>query len=111
MSYWVSFLLIEALCLVGVLADYYLKLAGEGEAFFNPRPFVIGTVLYSSTAFGWFLIMKYIRLVEAGVIYSVSIVLLLTLLGVLRFEETLGAREIVGISLSVASLLVMSKVL
>ncbi len=101
--------LVELLCIVGCAADYYLKLAGQQPGLLLNRPFLVGFALHSSTAIGWYVALKYLDLSQVGVIYSVSIVLLLALVGVLFFGETLGLREYSGIALAVGALLLMVK--
>ncbi len=109
MSFLLAFLLVELLCVIGVLADYYLKLAGSGSAFVDHALFLKGFLLHASTAVGWFIVLKYMKLVQVGVFYSVSIVLMLTVIGVYHFNEQLNSREILGICFAVASLLLLAK--
>ena len=109
MNIILTLLVVEFLCILGVTADYYLKIAGSGESFVNYKPFVIGFLIHASTAIGWFLVLKYMTLTQLGVIYSISIVLLLTAVGVIYFGEVLRAREVFGIVLAIASLLLMAR--
>jgi len=109
MNLLLAVIIVEILCVVGVVADYYLKIAGSGDTFLNTKPFLFGSLLYAATGFGWFLAMKYMTLVQVGVFYSVSMVLLLTGLGVFKFGETIGTKEGIGIVLALLSLLLTSK--
>lgn len=93
---------------VGVLADYFLKLASDQAQSIQTRNFVLGFVIYSSTAFGWVFVMKHIKLASIGVVYSVSTALLLTALGVLVFKEALKWQEYVGVAMAVGSILLLS---
>lgn len=93
---------------VGVLADYFLKLASEQSPSVPTRNFIIGFLVYSSTAFGWVFVMKHIKLASIGVVYSVSTALLLTLLGVLVFKEALKWQEYLGVAMAVGSILLLS---
>jgi drug/metabolite transporter (DMT)-like permease len=94
---------------VGIVGDYFLKLA-SGE----PRPlatktFLVGLVLYSSTAFAWVFVMRHLKLAAIGVVYSVCMILLLTGMGVLFFDEKLNRYEVAGIVLAVASVVLLSR--
>jgi small multidrug resistance pump len=94
---------------VGVVGDYFLKLA-SGE----PRPlrsgwFYIGFAVYASTAFGWVFVMRHLKLATIGVVYSVSMVLLLTAIGVLFFRESLSAAEVVGLAMAIGALLLLTR--
>ncbi len=109
MHYLMLLLLVEGLCVLGVAADYFLKLAGAGPEFVNTRTFALGFLLHSSTAIGWFLALKYMKLYQVGAYYSVSIVLMLTLLGVYQFQEQLTHQEILGLVLAVASLCLLGR--
>ena len=64
--------------ILGVVGDYFLKLAADEEYSLRTLPFLVGFVVYASTAFGWVFVMKHLKLATIGVVYSVSMVLLLT---------------------------------
>jgi drug/metabolite transporter (DMT)-like permease len=89
--------------LIGVLGDYFLKLASQREHAFRTVWFYLGFALYASTAFGWLFVMKHLKLATISVLYSVSMVLLLTAIGTLVFRESLKLLEVVGIVLALAS--------
>lgn len=93
--------------LVGVAGDYFLKLASQQKSPFASRWFYLGFCVYASTALGWLYVMRHLKLATIGVVYSISMILLLTALGSAAFREPLGAREILGIALAIASLLLL----
>jgi len=92
---------------LGVLGDYFLKIASEREDSLRTPWFYVGFAVYASTAFGWVFVMKSLELATIGVVYSVSMVLMLTLTGVVLFREPLTAYEVVGLILAVASLVLL----
>jgi drug/metabolite transporter (DMT)-like permease len=94
---------------IGVLGDYFLKLASAREQSLRTGWFYLGFVLYASTAFGWVFVMKYLKLATISVLYSVSMVLLLTAIGVVLFEESLSYYELAGIVLALASLMLLMR--
>ena len=98
-----------AFSIVGVLGDYFLKLASENENALRTKWFYIGLIIYSSTAFGWVFVMKYLKLGTISGVYSVSMIVLLTSMGVLFFRETLSYYEIAGLILAVASLILLMR--
>jgi len=89
---------------VGVLGDYFLKLASAREQVLRTGWFYLGFALYASTAFGWVFVMRHLKLATISVVYSVSMVLLLTAVGVVLFGESLNYYELAGIVLAVSSL-------
>jgi len=89
---------------LGVLGDYFLKLASAQEAPLRSKWFYVGFAVYASTAFGWVFVMQRLKLATIGVVYSVSMILLLTVTGVVLFRETLNYYEIAGIIMALASL-------
>jgi len=93
--------------LLGVLGDYFLKLASESENSLKTSWFYIGFVVYASTAFGWVFVMKHLKLATISVVYSVSMILLLTTIGVVLFQESLNYYEIAGLVMAVASLVLL----
>lgn len=96
-----------AFSLVGVLGDYFLKLASQRGHPLRTGWFYVGFALYASTAFGWVFVMKHLKLATISVLYSVSMVLFLTVVGTLVFREALKPLEMVGIVLALASLVLL----
>ena len=106
---WVAVLVTIAFSAVGVVGDYFLKLASENESALRSKWFYLGFAFYASTAFGWVFVMKHLKLATIGVVYSVSMMLLLTGIGVVFFRESLNPSEIVGLLLAVASLFLLMR--
>src|SRR5262245_11007164 len=95
--------------LVGVVGDYFLKLASGREQTLRSGWFYVGFALYASTAFGWVFVMRHLKLATISVLYSVSMVLLLTAVGVVFFKESLNSYEVAGIVLALASLVLLMR--
>ena len=93
--------------LLGVVGDYFLKLASENERPMTTGVFYLGFAVYASTAFGWVFVMKYLKLGTIGVVYSVSMIVLLTFIGVVFFGERLSATEVVGLLMALGSLVLL----
>src|SRR3954462_13349511 len=98
-----------AFSVVGVVGDYFLKLASAKDESLNSPAFYVGILISASTAFGWVFVMKHLKLATVGVVYSVSMVLLLTAVGVVAFKESLNGYEIAGLIMTVASLLLLTR--
>jgi small multidrug resistance pump len=97
------------LALVSVGADSILKLSTESTGKNLIIFFILGLIIYGSTAFGWFFVIKHIDLSTLGVYYSVSTVLFLALVGVFYFKEQINTPEIIGIALAVTSILLLGR--
>lgn len=103
-------LIIVSLSLIGVLGDYFIKVAGNNpDKYINYKYFIIGFFTYSITAIGWFFVMKHIKLSTLGVIYGVTTIVALTLIGTLIFKEHLNAYEILGLILGISSIFLLSR--
>ena len=98
-----------AFSVVGVLGDYFLKLASERERPLGSVWFYVGFTLYASTAFGWVYVMRHLKLATIGVLYSVLMILLLTTVGVVMFRESLNYFEWAGIILAIAALVLLMR--
>ena len=101
--------LLCAFCLLGLMGDYFLKLACGREQPLRTGWFYLGFALYSPTAFGWVFVMRHLKLATISVLYSVSLVLLLTAIGVVLFRESLNYFEVIGIVLAVVSLVLLMR--
>jgi multidrug transporter EmrE-like cation transporter len=95
--------------IVGVVGDYFLKLASEKEYSLRSPWFYLGFVLYASTAFGWVFVMKHMKLATIGVVYSVSMILLLTAVGIIGFRESLNYYEMAGLVMAIGSLVLLMR--
>ena len=105
----IAVLVTIAFSMIGVLGDYFLKLASTRVQPLRTGWFYLGFVLYASTAFGWVYVMRHLKLATISVLYSVSMVLLLTAVGVVVFRESLNHFELAGIVLAVASLILLMR--
>jgi drug/metabolite transporter (DMT)-like permease len=105
----IAVLVTIAFSVIGVLGDYFLKLASAREQSLRTGWFYLGFALYASTAFGWVFVMKHLKLATISVLYSVSLVLLLTAIGVVLFRESLNYFEVIGIVLAVVSLVLLMR--
>src|ERR1035437_9679623 len=103
-------LIIVGLSLIGVIGDYFIKLAGNDPTrYIDLKWFLIGLIVYSSTAIGWLFVMTHIKLGTLGVIYGVTTLVALTLVGVFFFKERLNFYEIVGIIAGLSSIVLLSR--
>jgi small multidrug resistance pump len=97
------------LSLLAVIGDYFLKRASAAETPFRTRMFLIGFVIYASTAFGTVFVFRHLKLATSGVVYSVCLVLMLTLLGIVGFRETLKPGEMLGIAMAIGALVLLTR--
>lgn len=102
-----AYVAVLALTAAAVLGDYFLKLASaEEDALWN-RWFLLGLTVLSATTFGWVFIMRHMKLAAIGIVYSITMILLLALVGVLCFEERLNIAEVAGLALAIAALVLL----
>ncbi len=88
--------------------DYLIKLASSQHGGMLSATFLLGALLYGSTAIGWFLLMRQHSLAMIGVMFSAMSLILLAAMGTLIFKEPFGGREVLGLTLAIASVVVMS---
>ncbi len=106
-----TYSIIVLLCITaGTLGgDYLIKLASAQQGGMTSATFMLGAVLYGSTAIGWFLLMRQHSLAMIGVMFSAMSLILLAAMGTALFKEPFGLREALGIGLAIASVAVMAK--
>jgi multidrug transporter EmrE-like cation transporter len=95
-----------ALTLAG---DYCIKVASGDQDGLSSKTFMLGALLYAMPSVAWFFLMRSHSLAAVGVYYSAAVIILLATLGCLVFKEAFGLREVVGLSLAIASVVVMSR--
>ena len=105
----IAVLVTVAFSMVGVLGDYFLKLASAREQPLRTGWFYLGFALFASTTFGWVFVMRHLKLATIGVLYSVSMVLLLTAVGLVLFGESLNYYELAGIVFALVSLVLLMR--
>jgi drug/metabolite transporter (DMT)-like permease len=104
---WLAVLVTMGFSAVGVVGDYLLKRASAHANPLRAGWFYLGFAVYASTAFGWVFVMRHLKLATIGVVYSISMILLLTGVGVVFFREALSVYEIAGLALAIASLVLL----
>ena len=104
---WLAVLVTIAFSAVGVVGDYFLKRASASEHSLKTTWFYVGFAVYASTALGWVFVMKHLKLATISVVYSISMILLLTVVGVVFFRESLNYYEVAGLAMAIASLLLL----
>lgn len=105
----IGILMIILLSLVGAVGDYFLKIAGNGEKYIDFRFFIVGFLLFSSTAIGWFYVFKHIKLSTVGIMYGISTTLILVAIGIIFFNERLNTYEIIGIISGIFSMILLTR--
>lgn len=95
--------------MVGVAGDYLLKRASEAANPVRSGWFYAGFAVYASTAFGWVFVMRHLKLATIGVVYSVSMILLLTAVGMVLFREPINRYEALGLAMAVGSLFLLMR--
>ncbi|MDO8511047.1 MAG: transporter [Nanoarchaeota archaeon] len=105
----IAFLIGIGLSVITVIADVLIKHASLQNAFSGWQMLILGAVIFGFTAFGWFFVMRKIKLSTIGVLYGVSCVVLLTLVSVFYFKEKITSLEIFGIALAIISLIILSR--
>ncbi len=97
------------LCVVTVAGDYLLKQASNQAVPLSSWWFLLGFLVYSSTAFGWVYVMRHVSFATLGAVYAVASVLSLALVGVLLLGESLRWQEGVGIGMAVGSIVLLAR--
>ncbi|MFT3689470.1 hypothetical protein [Paenirhodobacter sp.] len=95
--------------LVVIAGDVALKVAVERGHTLSSPLVAAGFGLYGLSAIGWFLALQRMTLSQTGVAFSVFSLLALVGIGVFQFGERLEAREILGVSMAVCSILLMAR--
>lgn len=103
------FAVVACIAAITVAGDYFLKLASQQPSALHNRWFLLGFVIYGFSAFGWVFAMRHMKLATIGVIYSLSTVLLLAVLGVAVFGESLNRYEVAGVGLAVISIVLLAR--
>ena len=105
-----AILITVGLALASVAGDYFLKLASDRPSPILTWQFVAGFFVYALTAFGWVIVMPHLKLASIGVVFSLTVVLSLCLVGAIFFKESLSTTEWLGVVLAVTSLLLLHRV-
>lgn len=100
---------VVVLALVGVVGDFFIKLATQEQKPIFSKWFFFGLIVYALSAFGWVIVMKSVKLSTLGVLYAISTALFLVILGIFYFKEKLNIYEGFGILMGLISILLLAK--
>jgi small multidrug resistance pump len=103
----IAFLIGIGLSAITVIADVLIKHASLQNSFSGWQMLILGAVIYGLTAFGWFFLMRKVKLSTLSVLYAVSCVILLTLVSIFYFKEKINSIEVFGIILAIISLIIL----
>lgn len=103
----IAFLIGIGLSIITVIADSFIKHASLQSEFFGWRMLILGVIIYGVTAFGWFFVMRKIKLSTIGVLYGICSIIFLTLVSAFYFKEKINLMEIFGIILAILSLVIL----
>ncbi len=103
-----SILILLTVTALTIAGDYFIKVASDRPDGLTTAVFAAGLALYALPAVGWFFLMRSHSLAAIGVFYSATILILLAGMGALIFKEAFGVKEGVGVTLAIASVVVMS---
>jgi drug/metabolite transporter (DMT)-like permease len=109
MTHWLITLAIIGISVVTVVGDYFIKLASLTSSPVLNRWFLAGCGMYLLCTFGWVFAFRHIKLASVGVLYSLSIVILMAALGVFVFGETLNRIELVGLGFAVIAIVLLGR--
>lgn len=99
------------LALAVAVSDYFLKIASNTKSPFLNWNFFVGLMITFFCTFGWVLVMPHLKLAYIGVIYSLTVVLSLCLVGALFFDEQLKFWEWIGVGLAITSMALLHRVM
>lgn len=107
MGRFIYFIAAIFLSLFTSLGDFFVKKASQQQKVSWIWLLVTGSVIYACTAFGWFFVLKKMKLSSAAVIYSMIIVLLSVTIGIFYFKEKLNFYEMIGVTMAILSMLLL----
>lgn len=103
----IYFLSAILLSLATSIGDFFVKKASQQQKISWIWLLVAGSFIYACTALGWFMVLKKMKLSSSAVIYSMCIVLFSVSIGVFYFKERLHPLEILGVTMALASMLLL----
>lgn len=105
----IAILVTIALSILASGGDYFLKLASQNASPYTSSGFFLGLSAHGIAAAGWVWVLQHLKLAYVGVFYCVSIVLLLSVIGWIAFDEKLRPGEILGVALAIVSLVLLAR--
>jgi len=91
------------------LGDLFLKRASQQPHDIFNKYLFFGLLIYSSTAFLWAYIYKYMKFSTSVTIYSIFSIFIFAIVGVAVFKESLSAVEILGMFFAIVSLIILAR--
>lgn len=93
-----------------IVGDVALKYAADGNMPLTSKHVLFGAAVYAISAIMWYFAMRHITLAQAGVAYSMLTLVALAAIGALYFDETLRAREYLGLGCACLAMVLMSRI-
>lgn len=106
MNFYV-FIIAIMLALITAGGDFLVKKGALHGGLSGNWWLIAGALVYALTAFGWYYILKHIKLSSSVVIYSLSLLIIVVLISVFYFKERISPAEYLGIALAMASIVIL----
>lgn len=94
---------------VTILGDYLTKQASLQPGFEGWKFLATAALFWGASVFGWFFVFRNMKVSNVAVLYSMSGVIMLTLLGVIVFKEKLSGFEVLGLGMALCSLILLAR--
>ena len=101
------FIIGSVMIIITVIGDGLIKNASRLKGFSGWKSLLVGSLLYGLTGFGWFFVMRGMKLSTLGAFYGVGCTLLLAIIGVFYYREQINLIEVIGIFLGITSLILL----
>ena len=104
-----AFLLVVLISIITAIGDFFMKLAGNSSRYIDAKWFSYGMLLYLITGFGWFMVMKVVKLSSIGIIYGVTTSVVLAFIGIAIFHEKLNFIEVIAMMMGLTSIFLLAR--
>ncbi len=99
------YVMVVIIVIVTSLGDYLLKTSSAEVNPYTNYYAHLGAFLYAICAYGWVYIMRRENLMVVGVIYSSATLLILAVLSIVIFKETVTPKQLLAVACALAAIL------
>ena len=105
----IAFLVGVLMTILTIIGDYFIKKATLQTGIEGWKFLTIAAIVWASSVIGWFFVFKKMKVTSIAILYNVSGILLLTLVGIFIFKEKVSSIEIVGLLMAIGSLIILAR--
>jgi drug/metabolite transporter (DMT)-like permease len=106
---YISLGILLVLTIVTVFGDMLIKSSADMAGFSGWKLLLGGVIIYGITTIGWFMLYRKVKFSTLSAVYSLFLISISVLIGVIYFKEKISFVEGIGLIFAASSIIILAR--